>query len=339
MRRAAGRAELAAQSPPAPALVELATLSARELRPLLEEEKARWLALLHWDFSPLAELILRHAGTGTLEGFALLEGSVLAGYAYYVAEGGKGVIGDLFVRDAWRSPGNENRLLGAVMERLSRMPWVRRVEAQLMHLSARGSQVAAAGLEPAAYPRQFMLAPLEGAEAAPVRAAAGLNFERWSAWWAEEAARLIGEAYRGHVDSAINDQYRSAEGARRFLENIMRYPGCGYFAPDSSWVALDAEGRLIGVCLATRIGPGAGHIAQICVAPGWQGRGAGEELLRRSLVSLGESGLQEASLTVTSANTRAIRLYEKYGFRAIHHFDALVWELRGGDPVRAGAWH
>ncbi|MCS7044576.1 MAG: GNAT family N-acetyltransferase [Bryobacteraceae bacterium] len=329
---------MAAQSPPAPTLVELSALAGRQLAPLLEEEKARWLALLHWDFSPLAELILRYAGMGTLEGFALMEGGEPAGYAYYVTESGKGLIGDFFLRDAWRSPANENRLLGAVVERLLRMPWLGRIEAQLMHLCAQGSQLAVAGLAPRAYPRQFMLANLAQAALQPGRAPAQLHLERWSAWWTEPAAALIAEAYRGHVDSEINNQYRTEAGARRFLENIVRYPGCGFFAPDCSWVAVDADGGLAGACLATRIGPGAGHIAQICVAPAWQGRGAGEELLRRSLASLRDSGLSEASLTVTSANTRAIRLYEKYGFRAIHHFDALVWELPGREAVRGPAF-
>lgn len=324
---------MAAQSPPSPALVELGALSAAELGPLLEEEKARWLALLHWDFSPLAELILHYAGTGSLEGFALLDGGVTVGYAYYVAEGSKGLIGDFFVRDAWRSPANENRLLAAVVGRLRRMPWLERIEAQLMHLATRGSQLAAGGLSPHAYPRQFMMARLEGQEARTSHVPAGLQFAPWSSWWTDEAAQLIAEAYRGHIDSEINNQYQTKAGARRFLDNIVRYPGCGDFAPDCSWVALDSDGALAGACFATRIGPGAGHVAQICVAPPWQGRGVGGELLRRSLSSFRTGGLTEASLTVTSSNTRAVRLYEKYGFRAVHHFDALVWEL-GGGPLR-----
>ncbi len=192
---------------------------------------------------------------GTLEGFALVQGGVAVGYVYYAAEAGKGLIGDFFVRDAWRSPANENRLLAAVVGRLSRMPWLERIEAQLMHLGVRGgSQLAAGGPAPRAYPRQFMLARLSRVEAGP-RPAPRLHFERWSAWWTDAAAELIAEAYRGHVDSAINNQYESAAGARRFLDNIVRYPGCGYFAPDCSWVALDADGELVGACFATRIGP------------------------------------------------------------------------------------
>lgn len=318
-----------------PALVELHAVPGRRLEPLLEEEKARWLALLHWDFSALAELILHYAEMRALEGFALLDGGAVVGYAYHVTEGNKGLIGDLFVRDAWRAPANERLLVGAVVSKLARMPWLQRIEAQLMHLSGSGSQMAVVGRTPAAYPRQFMLAQIGRAVPEPMPMAGRLHFDRWSPSWTEATAEMIAEAYRGHVDSAINNQYRTAAGARRFLENIVRYPGCGHFAPDCSWIAVDDAGWVAGACLATRIGPAAGHIAQICVAPRWQGRGVGKELLRRSLASLRESGLTEASLTVTSSNRRAVLLYEKLGFRAIHHFEALVWELAGGASVSA----
>lgn len=306
-------------------VVELPAIGGAELAPLLEQERARWLQLLHWDFSPLAELILRYAAMGTLEGFALKDCGNVAGYVYFVTEGGKGLVGDLYVLGAWRSPAHENMLLGAVLERLRSMPWLRRVEAQLMHLGMQSGQIAPPAPPPAAFPRQFMLAPLHALPES-VRVADEFLFERWSAYWTDAAAELIADAYEGHVDSEINNQYQSAAGARRFIDNIVRYPGCGYFAPDCTWVALDRHGRIVGVSLASRIAPATGHIAQICVAPASQGRGAGAELLRRSLLSLRESGATEASLTVTSSNTRAIRLYEAFGFRAIHHFEALVWD-------------
>lgn len=307
------------------AVVELSAIGGAELAPLLEEEKARWLRLLHWDFSPLAELILRYAAMGTLEGFALKDGGRVAGYAYYVVEGDKGLLGDLYVLGALRTPAHENLLLGAVLDRMRSMPWLRRVEAQLMHLGLHSGRIASAGRPPAAWPRQFMLASLYDLPE-PAPAAGDLHFERWSAYWTDEAAEVIAEAYEGHVDSAINSQYRSAAGARRFIENIVRYPGCGYFAPDCTWVALTREGSVVGVCFTSRIAPATGHIAQICVTPAAQGCGAGAGLLRRALHSLRLSGATEASLTVTSSNTRAIRLYDAFGFQAIHHFEALVWD-------------
>ena len=45
----------------------------------------------------------------------------------------------------------------------------------------------------------------------------------------QPAAAVIAAAYRGHIDSDINDQYRSLNGSLRFLNNIVRFPGCGVF--------------------------------------------------------------------------------------------------------------
>jgi ribosomal protein S18 acetylase RimI-like enzyme len=310
-----------------PRLVALRELGAADLQPLLEEEKARWLALLHWDFTASAELVLRYAAMQALEGCALLDGDDVAGYVYWVSEEHKGLIGDLYLRSAWRTPASENALLGAALGEIRRNPWVRRVEAQLMHLGARSSQVAPAGLRPHAYPRHFMLAPLSGIHSLRQwNADPGLRFEPWAMRWLDESSELIARVYAGHVDSEINDQYHSARGARRFLQNIVQYPGCGRFAADASWVAVDPAGRAQGLCLSSRVAAGAGHIAQICLAPEFQGRGAGYELLRRGMAALASTGAEEVSLTATAANQHAIRLYERFGFRAVYQFEALVWD-------------
>lgn len=310
-----------------PQIVPLRELAAASLEPLLEEEKDRWLALLHWDFTASADLVLRYAAMQALEGFALVHDGEAAGYVYWVGEEHKGLIGDIYLRSAWRSPSNENALLGAAIGELRRNPWIRRVEAQLMHLNARSGQVAPAGLRPHAYPRHFMLAPLDRIHALrPWDSDPELRFEPWTVRWLDESAELIASVYSGHVDSEINDQYHSPRGARRFLQNIVQYPGCGHFAPEASFVAVDAAGRIQGLCLSSRVAARTGHIAQICLAPDLQGRGAGYELLRRGMAALAQGGADEASLTATASNQHAIRLYERFGFRAVYHFEALVWD-------------
>jgi ribosomal protein S18 acetylase RimI-like enzyme len=154
-----------------------------------------------------------------------------------------------------------------------------------------------------------------------------VHVERWSDHHQESAAQLIAAAYTGHIDSYINDQYRSVAGARRFLYNIVQYPGCGSFFRPASYVALDLErGRLWGLSLASVVGPESGHITQICVAPDVHGTGVGYELLRRSLVTLREHGSRRISLTVTAANREAVELYERMGFRTRRTFSAYVWE-------------
>jgi ribosomal protein S18 acetylase RimI-like enzyme len=151
--------------------------------------------------------------------------------------------------------------------------------------------------------------------------------ERWSDQYQEPAAQLIATAYQGHVDSLINDQYRSVAGARRFLFNIVQYPGCGTFFKPASVAAFDRlTGRICGICLASLVMPYCGHITQICVAPWVRGSGVGYELLRQSLALLREAGCRKTSLTVTASNREAVKLYEDVGFTTIRKFCAYVWE-------------
>jgi ribosomal protein S18 acetylase RimI-like enzyme len=151
--------------------------------------------------------------------------------------------------------------------------------------------------------------------------------EKWHDYYSDAAAHLIAAAYDGHIDSRINDQYRSPAGARRFLHNIVQYPGCGTFFRPASFAAFDAlSGKMIGASLASIVAPDVGHITQICVTPSVRGTGAGHELLRQSLTTLREMGCHSASLTVTAANDDAVRLYERVGFQTVRQFSAYVWE-------------
>jgi ribosomal protein S18 acetylase RimI-like enzyme len=154
-----------------------------------------------------------------------------------------------------------------------------------------------------------------------------MYLEKWSDHYQDAAAQSLAAAYVGHIDSRINDQYRSPAGARRFLYNITQSPGCGVFFRPASYVALEAvSGRLCGISLASLVAPGCGHITQICVTRPVRGTGIGHALLRRSLITLREAGCRSASLTVTAANEDAVALYERVGFRTVKRFPAYVWE-------------
>ena len=179
-----------------------------------------------------------------------------------------------------------------------------------------------------AYGRNFMRIPLElVAPLRPVPPADNIYFAPWEDWHQESAAQLIPDAYRGHIDSRINDQYDTVGGARRFLYNIIQYPGCGSFFKPASNVALEREtGKLCGLSLCSLVAEETGHITQICVAGSHRGTGLGYELLRQSLVGLHKAGCRSATLTVTSANRDAVGLYERVGFETIRRFRAFVWE-------------
>ena len=111
---------MAARLHPAPApnqeVVDLQRLSSRDLEPLLSEEIATWRAELEWDFEKSAELVRRFMDLRALNGSALVEDGAINGYAYYVLEESKGLIGDLFVRRDVRTVERENALLASVLE-------------------------------------------------------------------------------------------------------------------------------------------------------------------------------------------------------------------------------
>ena len=68
-----------------------------------------------------------------------------------------------------------------------------------------------------------------------------------------------------------------------------------------------------------------GHTTQICVLPGYQGHGLGKMLMQTSAEALRAMKFRELTLTVTSENRSAVRLYESLGFTTIRTFTAGVW--------------
>jgi ribosomal protein S18 acetylase RimI-like enzyme len=59
--------------------------------------------------------------------------------------------------------------------------------------------------------------------------------------------------------------------------------------------------------------------------PGYQGHGLGRRLMEASMHALRVRNYKSVSLTVTSGNERAVRLYEKLGFATVKRFAAGVW--------------
>lgn len=317
----------AAQHAGVPELVPLKSLRAEDLDPVLEEEALAWRSLLRWDFTASAELVRRFMRIHALAGYALLSGGRVAGYSYYVCEERKGLIGDLFLVRDHAGTQNEDHLLGAVLNELICTPYLQRIETQLMMLHGPFERPMPLAAFSQVFPRIFMLVDLSDVQQLPVAAAASsLRIAPWNEHRQEEAAMLIGSAYQGHIDSQINDQYRSYAGAKRFLLNIVQYPGCGKFYPGGSFVAEDSNGHICGLVLSSHVADDVGHVTQICIAPEWKGRGLGYELMRSALLAMLNDGCDRASLTVTASNTGAIQLYQRMGFRATRRFAAYVWD-------------
>ena len=318
-------------------IVDLRQLSSWQLDPLLAEEAQQWREELRWDYRSSTELIKKFIDARSLTGSAILENGRPVGYAFYVLEERKGLVGGLFVSPRYSQPELSHRLLADTLTTLNGIPKLERVEAQLIPfgyqldpvLSEHGFRL---------YMRQFMIVPLgadRGQEFDVLPGliqegpGAGLILERWDHRYFEPCARLIQLAYANHVDGEINDQYRSESGALRFLKNIIVLPGCGQFQPEASFVLrAPHSNHLVGVILNSRVAEGVGHTTQICAMPGYQGRGLGRRLMESSMKALRVRRYTMVSLTVTSGNERAVRLYEKLGFTTVKKFAAGVWTAR-----------
>jgi ribosomal protein S18 acetylase RimI-like enzyme len=157
-----------------------------------------------------------------------------------------------------------------------------------------------------------------------------LELRPWSDEDMTHAGRLISEAYRGHPDSLINDQYRSMHGSMRFLNNIVRFAGCGAFSAPVSHVVVERVSReLVALILGSRVSPESGHITQVCVHPEYRRRGLARMLLSVAAFHFMRLGATEVSLTVTESNSEAIDLYLAEGYTCAHRFDAAVWRREG----------
>ncbi len=308
-------------------VIDLRHLTARDLDPLLQEECAAWLRQLSWDFNMSADLVRRFVDMRALTGSALLVDGEVAGYMYYVIEEDKGLVGDVYVREKFRNVERENLLLANALAPIMEAPGVRRIEAQLMMLPYERKGLAPRPDCLSLFERNFMRIDLTRNTLAKGHVRRPVYIEKWSDHYHDAAANLIAAAYAGHVDSRINDQYRTPNGARRFLHNIVVYPGCGSFNRAASYVAFEGvSGALCGISLASQVTPATGHVTQICVSPAVRGTGVGHELLRQTLGTLRGLGCSAASLTVTASNDDAVGLYERVGFETIHRFWAYVWE-------------
>ncbi len=313
-------------------ILDLRQIRSRDLESLLEEENRLWHEQLHWDYSSSADLIKRFVDARALPGYAALEEGRAVGYSFFVYEDYKGLIGNLFVSGPY-SGSTESQLLTHVIETMQETPGIRRIETQLMTFGAGSLEATFRREHFQAFGRQFMLLGFGQTRALEPRALAETEILPWQERYFDDAAALIARAYRNHVDSQINDQYRSVSGATRFLKNIIHYPGCGAFYAPGSFLAFHQKtGTLCGLVLTSVVHPEVGHVTQVCVTSEARGTGIGYELMRRSAESFRAAGFAGVSLTVTSANRRAVGLYERMGFRNLKEFFAYVWNA-GGAPV------
>ncbi len=318
-------------------ILDIRHYTGRQLRPLLEQEAQVWESRLDWDYRSSTELLLQYLDARVLPGFVALDDGKVCGFTFCVYEGQKAVVGDAY---AIPSSGNSaieivRTLLLHLLEVLLHAPNISRVESQLLLYDAGVTNTVFVEHGFSIYTRLFMQWKLQTGSKKSSAAqssgllgpSGGLELRQWSGGYYQATAELIHAAYVGNIDSLINDQYRSLHGSLRFLHNIVRFPGCGVFEEQSSWLLLDGStNQLVGVVLCSRVAPRVAHITQLCIAPTLRNRGLAKLLLRHTMTHLCANGYESITLTVTGANDAAVRLYERIGFVTQHEFDAMVLE-------------
>lgn len=319
-------------------IVDVRKLRSQQFQPLLQAESRAWLEDLHWDYGSSSGLISSYLEEKRLSGFALLEDDLARGYCLYFREASKGLIGSLFVEAGDSRSGREIDLLRKTIDTLFGFADIRRIEAQLPHFSPDqiGPYFRSRAFQ--TYLRQFMTFRLAESPAGGGNSGSQSSFQwstaprgdfvfkPWERRYDREAALLLYNVYRNHIDAAVNDQYCSLTGTTRLIESIVRHRGCGDYLQHASIAAIHVSTRkLAGILGLTAVRPGTAHIPQIAVASGFQGVGLGSTMLRAAFDKLARAGFNEVSLTVTALNSGAVRLYERMGFRTFREFGAFVW--------------
>jgi len=207
-------------------IIDLRQTTVRQLEPLLLEEARHWRDELHWDYRSALDLIKRFLDAHALSGCVAFEGGHAVGYSFYVLEDYKGLIGGLYVSPSQLQEPIGRRLLDEMLFSMRALPQLHRIEAQLMPF---GGPVDAALRDQGfrLYTRQFMLLDLQKKSDPVPSVNSGLRLDRWHERYFEPCAKLIYLAYANHVDGDINDQYRTRNGALKFLKNIILLPAAG----------------------------------------------------------------------------------------------------------------
>lgn len=81
------------------------------------------------------------------------------------------------------------------------------------------------------------------------------------------------------------------------------------------WVACFPDGEVVGTIAAAVIGCNVGHLRGMAVRPGHHGAGVAAELLQAAESELRSLGCTTVTLDTTPPLHRAMKFYEKHGYR------------------------
>jgi len=121
-------------------------------------------------------------------------------------------------------------------------------------------------------------------------------------------AEAVGSEPEGWLIS--DSAWRSVGDERRYLRAVRSHP-------DAAVLVAEAGERLIGrLSISRDTHPASRHVADLglMVDAEWRGRGVGRALLEGAVAWARAARIRKLELHVFPHNTRAIRLYEAFGF-------------------------
>ena len=327
-------------------IIDIRRFEPRDFSNLMEEESRTWNERMRWDFAASARVITACLRDKRLSGYALVDGAKIRGYCFFFYDGEKGIVGDLFVHPELACQGHERELLEHTLETLLGTPGLRRIEAQLPHYERELIEPCFLRRGFRSFLRRFMSLRLEGhrqgaegfraervGDLAQAVARNSIDIISWERSYNDDAAEMLYQSYRNHVDALINDQYASVMGATRLVENIYNNQGCGDFMARVSRMALHRPTQsLAGILTVTAVRAQTAHIPQVGVGPSFQGMGVGTAMMEAAFQDLAAEGYEQVTLTVTDENAGAVRLYQRLGFESFKTFGAFTHD--SGTAIR-----
>jgi ribosomal protein S18 acetylase RimI-like enzyme len=300
----------------------LREVAPRELALVLDEEAELWEAQLGWDFGEVRSAVAGGVERGSLSGRAIVDGSRAVAYCYYMVDASRVIVGSIFAAREHRGRGLEDELVDAVIADARAERGSGRIECQTLFCTAPSAdgRFERAGFARGA--RHYMRCDLGPEPAAP--APPGVCLRPLRRDDLPLAAEIVFRSHVGSLDAALNLTYATPATCRAFVETLVVRAGCGRFDTEASRLAEGPRGP-VGVLIASRLSRANGHVCQVSVAPEGQGRGVGAALMVTALRAFRAQGLESATLSVTVANERAHRLYERLGFRVHREFAAHAW--------------
>jgi len=144
----------------------------------------------------------------------------------------------------------------------------------------------------------------------------GYRFVGWNEAVIDAHARTKFRCFRDELDAIVFPCLGSLDGCRRLMKEIRGKSG---FLPAATWLiargtspeSLQWCGTVQGVAERN----GVGMIQNVGIVPGHRGLGLGRCLVERAVAGFRLHGLGRAALEVTVDNGRAMRLYQRLGFK------------------------